>query len=178
MISLVQHRWILVGLVHCIALFIVSQVNHYLAPLGISLSLLALVVAFSALVLNIKQGILSLLPLCLVLEARSPLAYGAFFATTYILFGLIIGFRYQLRRESPMIGTLTAVTANVFVFLALTLATYLSPYRESISYPQTVANLIASSLVISLLARTYFASQLEVLEFFGIRVLEEQRQKR
>ena len=178
MLKLAKNRWLIVAILHYLALHLFSQLNHYLSPWTLNISILGMLVAFSAFMLNFKQGLLSLIPVGLHLDSASPLDYGAFLAITLLLYCLLIFIRSQIHRESYAITATMALIGNAFVYIALTYSAFRVYGSNSIDLSQTALNFLASSLVITICTRFYFAIQLQTLEFFGIRILEEQREAR
>ncbi|MEM9157444.1 MAG: hypothetical protein AAGB46_00235 [Verrucomicrobiota bacterium] len=178
MINFSKHRWLIVTIVHYIALFILSQINHYLSIHNVHLSILGLLIAFSAFLLNFRQGFLSLLPTALYLESLSPLNYGSMLATIVIIFCILIWIRHRIHRESTAIAAGMALIANLAVHAFLTYFVLTQVGFEALNLSLLFLNFLFSSLVIAIFTKLYFACMLETLEFFGIRILEEQRESR
>ncbi len=178
MIDASKQRWAIVAVVHYLTLFFLGQANHYLAPLGIQIFALGMLLSFSALELTYKQGLLSLLPIALFLDSKSPLPFGfslLFIAALYTLAHIA---RSRVRREISASRFATSILLNIAAFLGYTIAAARSLGSESLHLGPLALNLLAGLLVVALLNRIYFDCQTGTLSLFGIDLAAEQRQAR
>ncbi|MGK0236888.1 MAG: hypothetical protein ACKVGW_19230 [Verrucomicrobiia bacterium] len=172
------NRWLIVTTIHYLTLFVFSEINTYLSPWGINILITGMLISFSSLVLSHAQGALSLIPVAFYLDSRSPLPFGS---SLIILIGLhyvIVGFRYQFRRESGGISLAVSLIANIAIHLLYTLFTIIYLGSEGLSSLQIGLNLLCSSLVIVGLNPFYLLFLIRFLGLFGIRIAQEQRQAR
>lgn len=178
MISFSNNRWLLVALGHYTILFFLSQANHYLAPTGIQVLVLGMLISFSALELNFKQGLLSLTPVTLIIDSKLPLPFGFTFIVSITLFTIAHVLRSRVRREITASSLATSILLNLAAFGAYTLgaAHYLG--SEGIYFGPLAMNLLAGTLVVVLTNRIFFDTQIGVLSVFGINLAEEQREAR
>ncbi|MDQ8203298.1 hypothetical protein [Pelagicoccus sp. SDUM812003] len=178
MISFSNHRWLIVTVVHYITLFFLSQLNYYLAPVGIQLIALGMLISFSAFELNFQHGFLSLVPIAFYLDSKMPLPFGFVFILTISLFTITHVARSRVRREVNASALITSLALNLVVFGAYTVGTarYLS--LEGLHFGPFALNIFASALVIAILNRLFFQVQTGTLAIFGINLAEEQRAAR
>lgn len=178
MISVSRHRWAVVALGHCLTLFFLEQLNFYLAPYGIEIFVLGMLVAFSSLELNYRQGLLSLAPVALLLDSKTPLPFGFCFVTTLTLFTISHATRSRVRREVNASALASSILLNLMAFAAYTLGAIRTLGGEGIHFGPLALNLFASSLVVALVTRIFFEAQTGALALCGINLAEEQREAR
>ncbi len=173
-----RYRWLIIAASHYAILFVFAQINHYISPFGINILITGMLLSFSSLVLNHTQGALSIIPVALYLDSISPLPFGSSLMILIGLHYLIVGLRYQFRRESEGISMAVSLIANFAIHLLYSIfaITYLG--IEGLDSIQIVLNLIVSGLVIGLLNTVYLRTQIELLSLFGIQIAQEQRQAR
>lgn len=178
MIGLSNNRWLLVTVGHYVALFFLGQANYYLAPHGIQIFALGMLISFSALELNFKQGVLSLVPITLIIDCKTPLPFGFTFIASITLFTVAHILRSRVRREITASSLASSIILNLAAFGACTFGAlrYLGP--ETLHFGPIALNLFASTLVVILLNRIFFDTQVGVLSIFGINLAEEQRDAR
>lgn len=170
-----KQRWIIVAVSHCAIYFIVSQINHYMTPLTLNATIFGLCAGFSGLCLTYVHGLLSILPVALIFDSRSPLEFGSVFILTYVAFSLVYFFRHQFRKESRAAGAIVSLAANALIFIGITLLALTTLNSLPSNFPYILANLIWSSLVVLILSKYYFDFLYSLLGFFGIHLAEEQR---
>ncbi|MBD5782286.1 hypothetical protein IEN85_22495 [Pelagicoccus sp. NFK12] len=178
MISFSNNRWLLVALGHYITLFFLSQANHYLSSSGIQVFALGMLISFSALELNYKQGLLSIAPVTLTIDSKLPLPFGFTFIASITLFTIAHVLRSRVRREITASALATSVLLNLASFGAYTFGAIRYLGGEAIHFGPLALNLLASTLVILALNRIFFDTQIGVLSIFGINLAEEQREAR
>lgn len=178
MMALSNNRWLIVMLGHFVALFFIGQINYYLAPTGFQIFVLGVLISFSALELNFKQGIFSLLPIGLLLDSKSPLPFGFTFFLCIVLFTLTHSVRSRIRREITASSLATSIVLNLLAYFVYTIGAYRMFSSEAIHFLPVALNLFANSVVVLLFNRLFFETQRGVLEIFGINLAEEQREAR
>ncbi len=178
MINLSKQRWLIVSVIHYITLFFIAQANHYLTPLGLNILAVGMLVSFSAMELNFKQGLLSLVPIALYLDSKSPLPFGFSLALLFLLFTLAYVIRSRVRREITASTLASSIMLNLAAFLAYTLAAAWHFGSEGLSFGVLALNLSLSAVVVALANNLFFQAQIDTLAFFGINLAEEQRATR
>lgn len=178
MISFSNNRWLLVALGHYLTVFFLSQANYYLSSTGIQIFVLGVLISFSALELNFKQGLLSLIPVTLIIDSKLPLPFGFTFITSIFLFTVAHVLRSRVRREITASALATSILLNLASFGAYTLGAIRYLGSEAIHFGPLALNLLASTLVVVVINRIFFDTQVGVLSIFGINLAEEQREAR
>ncbi len=178
MFSLSKNRWLVVSMGHFIALFLITQLNYYLAIVSMNVIITGMLISYSALMLSYSQGLFSLIPIAFYLDSKSPLPFGSTLAITVALHSLVVGFRNRLRRESIPLGIFVSQSVNLLIFLGYSFFIASSPFGHTVNYFHTALNLILSSIVVAIVNQSFFVLQTEALSFFGIRLAEEQRESR
>ncbi len=178
MISFSNNRWLLVALGHYVTLFFLSQANYYLSSSGIQIFVLGMLISFSALELNYKQGLLSLTPVTLIIDSKLPLPFGYTFIASITLFTIAHILRSRVRREVTASALATSILLNLASFAAYTFGAIRYLGSEAIHFGPLALNLLASTLVVLLVNRIFFDTQIGTLSIFGINLAEEQREAR
>lgn len=176
--NLSAHRWLVVAAAHALALFAADQINHYLSPLATRATVIGMLVAFSALHLGFRQGLLSLLVVALLHDSKAPWTFGTSLPVALVLFAATFAIRHRIRRETALACIGTSAVVNALAYLAFLLAAYLAFGSGQLGAGLVFWNLFASSLVVVLCARPYFSLLFSFLALAGIHLAEEQRQTR
>lgn len=176
--SFSKNRWLIVSVGHFVLLFFVGQLNFYLSPVGFQLFVLGMILSFSAMELSYSQGLLSITPICLFIDSKTPFPFGFTLIASLTLFTIAHILRSRVRREITASSLATSILLNIGAFAAYTFGAirYLGP--EALHFGPLALNLLASTLVVSLLNRIFFDTQSGVLSIFGINLAEEQREAR
>lgn len=168
----------IVAMGHYVALFFVTQLNYYLAPLGIHLFILGMLVSFSAMELGYKQGFLSLVPVAFYLDAKSPLPFGFSLFLLLSLFTIAHAARSRIRREVSASGLITSVMLNLFAFSAYTFGAARFFGTEALHFGPLIMNLFLNAIVVAVFNRIFVETQTGALAWFGVNLAEEQRELR
>lgn len=176
--SFSNQRWLLVLVGHFVTLFFVNQLNYYIAPSGIQFFILGMLISFSTLELNYRQGLLSIAPIGLMIDSKSPLPFGYGFFVCIILFTLANVFRSRIRREVTASSLATSVLLNLVAYFVFTIGAYRTFSSEAVHFLPIALNLLANTIVVFLFNRIFFDTQIGVLSIFGINLAEEQREAR
>ncbi|MDQ8184402.1 hypothetical protein [Pelagicoccus sp. SDUM812002] len=178
MISFSNYRWLLVAAGHYITLFFLTQANYYLSSTGIQLFALGMLISFSALELNYKQGMLSIVPVTLFIDSKLPLPFGFTLIASITLFTIAHVLRSRVRRKVTSSALATSILLNLASFAAYTFGAIRYLGAEGIHFGPLALNLFASTLVVVLINRFFFDMQIGALSIFGINLAEEQREAR
>jgi rod shape-determining protein MreD len=175
-------RWLIVFATTLLLWSLVNQINHYLAPLSVSLSVGGLLVAFAALRLNLRNGLTATILIALAVDALAPvpevdhhLFYGPhllLFTTVHVL---IFHLRTRFPREEMVFGLGTALVANLALFLGLSfIYVGLDSRPESgVTSLRLLADLGWSQLFILAAAPWFFALQLRALAMGRVDLEDE-----
>jgi cell shape-determining protein MreD len=156
-----QRRLVVIILSGWVLFMLARQINHLLAPWGMSLWLGGALVAFPALQLNFRTGLVSSLLLGAMVDVWSPLPFG----THALLFGLahviIFRIRARLAASEMSIGIIVTLITNLALFVALTFWTLGS---APVSGLRILSDLVLSQIVLGLITPWFFALQLRGMD--------------
>lgn len=178
MIGFSKNRWLLVTIGHYLTLFFVGLLNHYISPSGIQIYILGMLISFSSMELNYRQGLLSIAPIGLLIDSKSPLPFGYAFFTCLVLFTVAQALRSRIRREITAYSLATSIILNLVAYFVFTFGALRTFSAEAVHFLPILLNLFANTIVVLLLNRIFFETQIGVLETFGINLAEEQREAR
>lgn len=172
-----DHRWLLITVGSLLLFYLITQFNHYLAAVPVSLFVFGLPIGFAALRLTLYHGLIATVLTGLCYDALTPFPPGSgllLFSTAFII---IYAARSQFHREEAYSSIIVVLLANLFLIAAFTTIGFVT--TGSAGHPTNLAvNLIASQLAVGVLTRWFFAFQMALLEIFGINLEEEQREAR
>jgi rod shape-determining protein MreD len=160
----------------CVLLWVcVSQFNHYLAPLHVSVFVGGLLVSFSALRLGFREGWWASILIGLLVDSSAPVSFG-FHALLFAIAHVgIFNLRGRFPREETLFGLLVALLTNIALFLTVTVSLlHRSPTPLSM-LPRLLVDLLASELLVFLAAPWFFSIQEHSLEICGVSLRREQR---
>lgn len=146
---------------------LLGQLNHSLSGFAVTLSAPGLLVAFAALRLALKPGLVVSLLTGLWLDAVS----GGPFGQQAFLLGLAFCLLHHVRTRLPREETLVGVVAAIFINLAFCIG-IASTRINHLPEPATAAfrllvDLLASQVVTALLGPWFIALQIRALELAG-----------
>lgn len=178
MISFSKNRWLIVTIGHYITLFFAEQLNFYLSPLGIQIFILGMLISFSAMELNFRQGFLSIIPIGLHLDAKSPLPFGFALVLSITLFTVAHIIRSRIRREINSSALVASILLNLLAFSGYTFGAIRYLGSGGLHFAPLALNLFVSALVVLVFNRLYFETHYGALQLFGVNLAEEQREAR
>jgi len=160
----------------CVVLWVcVSQLNHYLAPLHLSLFVGGLLVSFSALRLDFRAGWWASLLIGLLIDSSSAVAFG-FHGLIFVAAHVgIFNLRGRFPREETVFGLVVALLANLALFIVVTASLIHRSPAPFDMLPRLFLDLLASELVVLLVAPWFFSLQEHTLELVGVSLRREQR---
>jgi cell shape-determining protein MreD len=160
----------------CVVLSVcVSQLNHYLAPLHLSLFAGGLLVTFAALRLDFRAGWWSSLLIGLLIDSSTAVAFGfhgLFFVAAHVG---IFNLRGRFPREETIFALVVALLANLALFIVITASLIHRSPSPFDMLPRLASDLLASELLVLLVAPWFFALQEHTLELGGVSLRREQR---
>jgi len=159
-----QRRLIVILGTGIVLVWIMRQTNHLLAPAGMSLWWGGLLVAFPAMRLNFRTGLIASGVLGLMLDAWSPLAFG----TNGLLLGLahvvIFQIRNRIETTEATVGVLVALISNLALFTVISMLALGSAGGTPVSGLRLLTDLVVSQVSLALMAPWFFALQARGLE--------------
>jgi rod shape-determining protein MreD len=153
----------------------VCQINHTLSPLHLSVFVGGLLVAFSALRLGFREGWWCSLLIGLVMDSSAAVYFGFHALIFAIAHTMIYNFRGRFPREETAFGLIVALIANIALFLMITFALIHRSPAPPAMIPRLICDLLASELLILIVAPWFFALQEHSLELCGVSLRREQR---
>jgi len=146
---------------------LLGQLNHSLSGFAITLSAPGLLVAFAALRLSLKPGlILSLLTgLWLGAVSGSPFGFHAFLLG--LAFCMLHHVRTRLPREAILVGVVAAIFINLALFIVVA-STRINTLPDPASGAlRLLVDLVASQVATALLGPWFLALQARTLDLVG-----------
>lgn len=157
--------------------WLVIQLNHYVAPWRLFVSLGGLFVAFIALQLPQRVGLIAALFAGLLCDASQPVVFG-FHAFLFGLATVVIQQqRPRLDRFEPSTQRTVALLANALIYLALTLYCLRHVPAEGRLLSRILWDLLLSELVLWVAAPWFLALQRQALEIADPYAAAEDRRQ-
>jgi rod shape-determining protein MreD len=162
-----DHRWLLVFGCNLLLWWLTGLANHSLPMMPMPgggvfsthLYLGGLLVAYPALRLDARHGLIAIVLTALLCDAATPVPFG----TSLALFGLVHAFllygRQRFPREEVVFGVVVALLSNLFIFLALSFLLVRDNPRPGEAWLRLFLDLIVSQVVLALVAPWFLALQ-------------------
>lgn len=144
--------------------FIAGQINHYLAPSQLHVWLGGLVVALPALRLSYRAGLGIVAITGLLFDATTPVPFGLHAALFAVAHLLVYRVRARFASEEVIVGVFVALLLNLALFIVFAFARLSVTPDLGTAGVRLFSDLIASQLVLTLLAPWFFALQVRSLE--------------
>lgn len=171
-------RWIIPFATNLLLITLAREVNHYLAPAGVSLLLYGLVLPVTALRLGPGPGLIAMVLTGLSIDALNPTAFGASAVMLSLSLLVLHAIRQRLARDSMGVHLAVALAMNLVLFVAQpAFAGTLSAYETSTPF-RIVVDLVASQAVLAAISWWFFALQERALVLLGVNLAEELREHR
>lgn len=165
-------RWSVVAGANALLLFLVAQVNHYLAPWSLALTVTGLLLPFAGLRLPLRPAIVAVLLTGLLHDALRPVVFGS----TALLLGtgllVVQALRHKLPRAEVRTAVLVGLAANTVLFFATPLVLP-AELRAAVHPARIAVDFALSSAAVAWLAPWFLALQRHALQFAGVHLLEE-----
>jgi hypothetical protein len=154
---------------------LIVQLNHYLAPRGAYLFVGGLLVAFAALRLGLRIGLMATMLTGLAIDALEPVPFGTHLVLFAVMHVVIFHLRTRFPREETIFGVVVALLANLALFLGLSFVVLGSQPASSAAWVRLFADLLWSQLLLAVVAPWFFALQERALELGRVDLAEENR---
>jgi len=161
-------RWVIVTLANLLLWWLACLTNHYIANLAVHLYLGGLFVAYGALRLDARSGLLATVLTALLVDAVEPVPFGtSLFLFTLVHVTVLYG-RHRFPREGAVFAVVVALLANLFLIIALSFLLVGANPRPGTAWLRIFADLLFSQLVIALITPWFIALQDRAMEFAEI----------
>jgi len=160
----------------CVVLWVcVSQLNHYLAPLHLSVFAGGMLVSFSALRLGFREGWWASFLIGLLIDSSAAVPFGfhaLFFAAAHVA---VYHFRGRFPREETSFNVVVALLVNLVLFIVITVSLIHRSPAPAEMIPRLLIDLLASEMFVLVCSPWSFALQERSLELCGISLRRAQR---
>ena len=164
-------RVLILSLTFLLLWTLVAQANHYLAPLQIYLFVGGLFVTYAALRFPLGAGFAAVMAAGCLFDAASPVQHpslGSVWSSTHLVlfcaaFAVIYSLRDRLAHSETLIRVAVALLANLALFLALSFTRIGAAPVPGAAWLRLFSDLLASQVVIVLIAPWFFALQRRAL---------------
>ncbi len=170
-----HRRWLIPFAAMMLLWWLVAQVNHYLAARGITFFVGGLLVAFAALRLNLRHGLAASLLAGLAIDAVEPVPFGTHLLLFAAVHVIIFHLRTRFPREETITAVVTALFANLALFLALSMLMLNDHPAPATAWLRLLVDLAASQVLVTAIAPWFFALQLRALELGRVDLADEFR---
>jgi hypothetical protein len=152
-------RWLIVTLANLLLWWLTGLLNHYLAGLAVHLYLGGLLVAYAALRLDPRSGLVATLLTGLMVDALEPVPFGTSLVLFSLVHAVVLYGRHRFPREGAIFGLVVALLANLFLVIALSFLLVGAGPRPATAWLRIFADLLFSQLAILVVAPWFIALQ-------------------
>ena len=152
-------RWLIVFAANLLLWWLAGLVNNFCASLAVHFYLGGLMVVYAALRLDRKHGLIAIMLTGLLLDAAEPVPFGTSVALLGLIHATLLYGRQQFPREGAVFGIVVALLANLFLFIALSFLLVGENPRPGEAWLRVFVDLLASQLLILLVAPWFLALQ-------------------
>jgi len=170
-----KRRVLILAVASLLLALVLGQLNHYLAMWTVHVWCGGLFVAFAALRFGYGAGALASFIAGLLLDAGEPVAFGTQAFLFLAAHAVIFKVRARAPRDATIIGVMAALLANLGLFLALSFLRIDPNLKADQAWLRIFADLLASQVVIALIAPWFFAVQTRLLEATGTNLRDFSR---
>lgn len=147
--------------------FLVAELNHYLTGWHLYLFVGGLFVAFSALQLPLRDGMIATVFAGLLCDANSAALPGLHLVLFAAAHAVIFNVRDRIPRDQTITRVVVALLANLALFLVFSFLQIGAAPVPAAVWPRLILDLMASQVFIGLAAPWFFALQNRALELAG-----------
>jgi cell shape-determining protein MreD len=143
---------------------LVAEANSALSGLHVWLFAGGLFVAYSALMMPLREGFAASVLGGLLCDSVAPVAFGTHAALFGVAHAVVYNTRERLQRDETAVRVLVTLLLNLALFLALTFARVRVAHGTAASWPRILSDLVWSEAALVLVAPWFFALQTRTLE--------------
>jgi rod shape-determining protein MreD len=161
-------RWLIVFLANLLLWWLVGLANNYLSPHAVHLYLGGLFTVYPALRLDRRHGLIATVLTGLLIDAGTPVPFGTHVLLLGLIHAILLSGRQRFPREGAVFGIVVAQFANLFLFIALSFLLVGANPRPGEAWLRIFGDLLASQLIILLIAPWFLALQSRTMELVRI----------
>lgn len=169
-------RWLIVFLANLLLCWLTGLANHYLSRfslpgipyISIHLYLGGLFVVYSALRLDPKHGVVAMILTGLMFDSLEPVPYGTHVVLLGLVHATLLYGRRRFPREGGIFGIVLAQLCNLFLYIALSVLLVGANPVPAQAWLRIFFDLLASQIVILLVAPWFIALQEQTMRFAQI----------
>ncbi len=161
-------RWLIVTLANLLLGWLTGLANHYAADFAVHFYLGGLLIAYAALRLDPKQGLIATVLTGLMVDVLEPVPFGTSLLLYSMVHVTVLYGRQRFPREGAVFGIVVALLANLFLFIALSFLLVGANPRPASAWLRIFADLFFSQGAILLVAPWFLALQDGAMELAEI----------
>lgn len=169
-------RWSIVVGANLLLLWLNGLANHHLASawfpfadtFSAHLYLGGLFVVFAALRLDPRNGWIGIVATGLFADAATPAPFGTSVVLLGFVYAVLLYGRQRFPRDEPVFGTVVALFANLFLFLALSFLLVGAGPSPARTWMRLFTDLVLSQLVLALITPWFLALQARAFDFLRV----------
>lgn len=162
-----HRRWLVTFATLLLLWVLVAQANHYLAIWHVYLFVGGLFVAFSALRLPLRDGLIATALAGLLCDANSAALPGIHLLLFCAAHAVVFNVRDRIPGDQTIIQVIVALLANLAIFLVFSFLQVGASPSPATMWPRLIVDLLCSQVFIGLVAPWFFALQNRSLELAG-----------
>jgi cell shape-determining protein MreD len=162
-----KRRVLILAIAALLLIWLLGQLNHYLAVWQIQVWCGGLLVAFTGLRMGYRTGATAAFVAGLLLDAGEPVAFGTQALLLLAAHAVIFTVRNRAPREEILVGVVFALIANLGLFLALCFLRIDTSFDPGAVWMRAFADLLVSQIVLAVVAPWFFALQIRLLAISG-----------
>lgn len=169
-------RWGVVVLANVLLLWLTGLANHHLASAWFPfasyftahLYLGGLFVVFAALRLDARNGWIAIVTTGILADVTTPVPFGTSIVLLGFAYAVLLYGRHRFPRDEPLFGTVVALFANLFLFLALSFLLVGAGPSPGRAWLRLFTDLVFSQLAIALITPWFLALQARAFDLARI----------
>jgi rod shape-determining protein MreD len=146
---------------------LVAQVNHALSGMHVYLFVAGPLIAYAALMLPLRDGLVASILAGLLCDATTPVYFGLHFLLFAVAHTVVYHLRDRIPREETVTRVLVALFANLAIFILVSYVCLRHSPAPAAAWPRLIADLACSQIFIALVAPWFFALQARALVLSG-----------
>jgi|UniRef100_UPI004049F680 rod shape-determining protein MreD len=159
-----KRQWLLTFLSLLLLWVVITQLNHYLAIWHFHIFVGALFIAFSAMRLPVRGGLMITVLAGLLWDANTPVPFGSHMLLFAIAHVLIFKVRFRIPAEHSNTQVAVALVTNFGLFVALAIIAVINSPMVALMWPRMLFDILLSQILLVLIGPWFLALQSRILE--------------